>query len=46
VNDIELNDLDNEELMELLATLEGMDDELKNQEEVLKGDNENNENEL
>lgn len=38
--------LDNQELVELLATLEGMDDTLKEQEKILEGDNDNHENEL
>ena len=31
------SDLDNDELIEILAILEGMDDSLKEQEELLKG---------
>jgi len=38
--------LGNQELIELLATLEGMNDALKEQEKILKGDNGDNETEL
>ena len=41
----DLIDLDNQELIELLATLEGMDDSLEQQEKRLKGVSDNNENE-
>ena len=40
----DLINLDNQELMELLATLEGMDDLLKKQEIILKEGIDNNEN--